>query len=154
MKITRPEELLKLPPQINTVKSTQAEASEFAKILDKAVQPGSNPTTSVDTPHRLAEPQPISMPATSSGQPSILSKTQEVIDLMESYANCLSDPQKSLKDIEPALNRFVNEAEQVHEQFTQNEKASGELTKILDDLRRAARLEQIRFQRGDYLDSE
>jgi hypothetical protein len=154
MKITKPEGLPQVPPQINTTKAKQTETSEFARALQKAAQAKSPAGAMPLTPQRLAEPRPVSMPTAISNQPSILSKAQEVIDLMDFYANSLSDPQKSLKDIEPALNSFVNEAENVHNEYTQNTKTSGELTRILDDLRRAARLEQIRFRRGDYLDSE
>ncbi len=73
---------------------------------------------------------------------------------MEHYAESLADPGKSIKEIEPVLNSFVTESKAIHEEYTQNEKTSGELTKILEDLRRAAQLERIRFRRGDYVDTD
>lgn len=154
MKITKPDGLPPVPPQINTGEAKKGEMSDFQKALHQATQKMAPACAMPLTPQGLSEPQPMSIPAEVANQPSILSKTQEVIDLMDLYADALSDPKKSLKEIEPTLNNFVNEAESVHQAYSQNESKSGELTRILDDLRRAARLEQIRFRRGDYLDTE
>lgn len=154
MKITKPDGLPPVQPKFNTGEGNKAEMSDFQKVLQKATQKMAPAGAMPLTPRGLAEPTPISMPTDISNQSSILNKTQEVIDLMDNYANSLSDPQKTLKEIEPTLNSFVNEAENVHREYVRHENKSGELTKILDDLRRAARLEQIRFRRGDYIDSE
>jgi len=103
----------------------------------------------------LAEPRPVTaVPQAPPPKGTYVDRAKQVIDLMDQYSKALADPKKSLKDIHPVLNEFAENANTLHSDYTKAAKAPTELSKILEDLRRAAQLETIRFQRGDYVGAD
>lgn len=87
-------------------------------------------------------------------QSGLVDKAARVIDLMELYTSSLSNPRKTLRDIEPELMRFVQEAQSLHDECLKTSDPDTEMKNITESLLRTARLEALRFQRGDYLDTE
>lgn len=153
MKITSPEGLQQTRPESIHPKKDSVGSANFDNILRKAMdKPDAN--GNVQRASRLSEPRSVQSLGKPALQTGYLKKTSRVIDLMDTYANSLSNPQKTLKDIEPELMKFLEEAQSLHEDYLSAGKTNTELKNIMEDLLRAARLEGVRFQRGDYLDSD
>ena len=129
-------------------------SADFNKLLRESLEPDDTETR-IQKKAPLAEPRSIQNIGRLSPLPSEFeSRTARVIDLMDRYAQSLSDPGKTLKDIEPDLLKFIEEARSLHETYLKTENTDTRLTRIMEDLHRTSRLEAVRFQRGDYLDSE
>lgn len=153
MKITGPEGLQQPRPEKDHLKKDPIGAIGFGNALRKALEtPDMN--SEVRKLSRLAEPHAAERFGEPVLEPVYIDKTSRVINLMDAYARSLSNPQKTLKDIEPDLTAFIKEARSLREEYMNAGNANPELMTILEDLLRTARLEGVRFQRGDYLDPE
>ena len=82
----------------------------------------------------------------------IAEQMEFTIDLLDQYASMLADPKKSLKDIEPVLSQLADETESLKTSFADKNIEDPELKSMLNDLMFSVMTEQIRFQRGDYID--
>ncbi len=153
MKITSPEGLQQTQPENVKPKNAPLGSNDFGKVLKEALEkPGLN--SGVQQSDRLPEPHPVQSFGNSNSESTYIDKTSKVINLMDSYARFLSNPRKTLKEIEPELMTFVDEARDLHKEYVNSGNVDSGLKNILEDLLRAARLESARFNRGDYLDSE
>lgn len=153
MKIAHPEGLQPIRPEKVHPKKDSAGSAGFNDVLREALsKPEAD--SGIQKTSRLSEPLSIQGFGSSGLQTVYVDKTSRVIDLMDKYASSLSNPRKTLKDIEPELKRFIEEAQSLHEEYVNSGNADTELEQIMEDLLRAARLEGVRFQRGDYLEPE
>jgi hypothetical protein len=153
MKITGPESLQQTRPGSTPAQKTSVDTANFGNMLRKTLeQPvSSGGVQGIDS---LSEPRAVQNIGQQTFQPeSIVDRTSRAIDLLEMYSKALSDPQKSLRDIEPELTAFVSETESLYEAYLEAGHDDPRLKNVLEDLLRTARLEGIRFQRGDYLDT-
>jgi hypothetical protein len=153
MKIIGPDS----PQQTQQVKSNSPSPSDnggdFGNMFQKVFHQGDSAST-VQKSTSLSEPMAVQpFVPVSSGTSNLADKASQAIDLLESYSNALSDPRKSLKDIEPALSAFIDETESMYRDYTESDNDDAELKEVMDSLLRTARSEAVRFQRGDYLDS-
>jgi len=80
------------------------------------------------------------------------SATDTTLDLFDSYIRQLNDPETKLKEIEPTLKNLVNQAESLHSIYVDSDTCPPQLKQLLDHLLMETKLEQIKFQRGDYVD--
>jgi hypothetical protein len=85
---------------------------------------------------------------------SLTEKASRAIDLLDSYAKALADPRKTLRDIEPELKALVDKTETLYEEYLDSGQDDPGLKSVIEALARTASLEDIRFQRGDYLDPD
>lgn len=153
MKIIGPEGLQQ-PKQDETRASKDLRSGEaFGDMLQRAVgRDGASSTVQKNA--TLSEPQAIRSfvsPAIQSGD--FTGEASRAIDLLETYSDALSNPQKTLKDIEPTLSAFISETESMYNDYIESGNENAELKEIMESLLRTARSEAVRFQRGDYLDS-
>ena len=153
MKITNPEGLQQTRPEKVHSKKDSVDSTSFDNELLKALgKPDMN--NDIRKTARLSEPRFVQRLGEPGLQAGYVDKTSRVINLMDTYAKSLSDPKKTLKDIEPELMTFIEEAQSLHEEYISTGNTNDDLKNIMEDLLRAARLESVRFHRGDYLDSE
>jgi hypothetical protein len=153
MKITNPDGLQQLHQESTQPLKKSPGDSDFNRALQKAMAfPDAKNAVKHST--GLSEPRAVSGIGKPTLQTSYINKTTRVISLLDQYTKSLSNPEKTLKDIEPELMQFIDEAETLHEDYLKTTNPDTGLKTIMDDLLRAARLESIRFQRGDYLDSD
>ncbi len=149
MKIIRPDAAAIQGTGLSEKRRTESRDTTFQSLLHKEMT-GAQTEKKPAEFGKLAEPMataPLNMgtrPAT-----ALPESVQQGISLFERYAAGLADPEKSLKEIEPLLAELLKLVDDV---IASDEKASAdpELTKITDELIMNARLEQFRFNRGDY----
>lgn len=151
MKIIGPDGTPPVAPGVGKPAQAPNQAEAFKKLLDEAAGK-TNASGPVTDPRRLAEPRAVNFISSAAPETTIIDQTRRVIDLMNAYASNLADPEKTLKDVEPLLTQFLDAAQSVHDEYKDKAAGSNLLAGILNDLLRTAHLEQIRFQRGDYVD--
>lgn len=88
------------------------------------------------------------------------SQISDSLDLFERYATFLGDPDKNLKQSYGLLEQILAQTRSLADQFDQetgqsqspdNEKQFSGIKAIINELLTTARVEQIKFDRGDYL---
>jgi hypothetical protein len=72
------------------------------------------------------------------------------IDLLENYADLLSDPEKTLKQAYGLLEQIQLQTLDIGKELIQGEDGSSQLKGILDHLSTVVELEKIKINRGDY----
>ena len=153
MKITDPENLNQPIQEGSPSPKGPDKAANFGNMLRNALD-HSDSSGGVQNSAQLSEPLAVQ----GFGGPSfeathIADRASGVIDLLDAYASALSDPHKTLRDIEPELTAFVSETQSLHEAYLETDRDDPRLDTIMEELLRTARLEGLRFQRGDYLDT-
>jgi len=154
MKIIAPESLQQTQPGSTPARKHPNDTTNFGNVLRESLdQP--NSTSDAQGVSHLSEPRAVQNIGQQAFQPeSFVDRTSRVIDLLEIYSRTLSDPQKTLRDIEPELTTFVEETESLYDEYLQTDHDDPQLKSVMEDLLRTAQLEGIRFRRGDYLDTE
>lgn len=154
MKIIGPDSLQQIRPGSTSTSKGPGKTTGFGNTLREALnQP--NPADGVQRGARLSEPRAVQNIGQQPVQPgSLADRTSRAIDLLENYSNALSDPQKTLREVEQELTAFVSETESLHDAYLKTNREDPLLKNVMEELLRTARLEGIRFRRGDYLDTE
>jgi hypothetical protein len=153
MKITDPEGLQQNYPEKIRQDKDRIGSNSFNNILKETLWE-KDPNDTIQKASHLSEPLSIQPFNEMTLGTDYVDRTSRLIDLMDAYTKSLSNPQKTLKDIEPELLTFIEEAQNLHEAYANSGSPNAELKAIMEALLRTARLEGARFQRGDYLDSE
>ena len=104
-------------------------------------------TSAVTEPKSLGEIQPIGFPKIESASTGVVNKTDYLLDLLDSYARDMENPNKTLKDIEPLIVSIKQNASELVEAA---EKISPDLKEIATETAVAANSEYFKFYRGDY----
>lgn len=154
MKIIGPENIQQ--PQSGSTPGTKKSVgnANFGNMLQDALDQTES-ANGMQKAASLAEPRAVQGIGQQAFQPAgLVDRTSRAIDLLETYSKALSDPQKTLRDIEPELTAFVNETESLYDEYLQTSHDDPQLKSVVEDLLRTAKLEGIRFRRGDYLDTE
>ncbi len=153
MKITGPENLNQPIQEGHPSPKGPDQAANFDNMLRDALG-HSDSSGGVQNSAQLSEPLAVQgCRGPSFETTSLADRASGVIDLLDSYASALSDPHKTLRDIEPELTAFVSETQSLHEAYLETDRDDPRLDAIMEELLRTARLEGLRFQRGDYLDT-
>ena len=101
------------------------------------------------------KPAPASAPPkVELGQPDIAPSplyngVNDMLDALERYSQALGDPQLSLKDIEPLANGLEEQARRLDRLM--NEHQAGSLNELAAQATTQARVEVMKFRRGDYV---
>jgi len=82
----------------------------------------------------------------------IVERTENFLDILEEYQAKLNDPQATLRDIHPLIERMETEKETLTPALNSLPPGDG-LKDILNDALITSSLEVIKFNRGDYVDS-
>lgn len=81
----------------------------------------------------------------------IIEHGDNILNLLEDYAGKLSDPSKTLRDINPLIERIENEVKLIEAEAAQTAEAEPGLAKVVNDLAVTANVAVLKFKRGDYL---
>lgn len=123
----------------------------FKNTLDKALKVKDGPeTTAADHSGTLGEIQAAPLNIIEDITNDVQDETNQLIDLLESYAGDLGDPDKTLKDIEPKLEALKESAEKLMEKVGRVSQ-DNPVRKIATESAMAANIEYIKFNRGDYV---
>ena len=82
----------------------------------------------------------------------IAERTESFLDILEEYQRKLLDPQTTLRDIHPLIQRMKTEKETLTPVLNSLPPGDG-LKDILNDALVTSEVEVIKFNRGDYVDS-
>ena len=80
-----------------------------------------------------------------------IEKLTSSLGLLESYASWLSDPEKSLKETRTLLDRIIAQTDSIDASAPSLANHNPELADILLRFKTTLQVEQIKFDRGDYL---
>jgi hypothetical protein len=131
--------------------STQAQVKEFQDYLDAFSEKTiADDTSPVKPAGNIQNVQPIPFVNMTSPQKEIVEKVGSVLGLFETYAMNLRNPDKTLKDIEPALLRMKHAADRLNKETLLHEDR-GSLSQLVNNLQVTASVEYFKFQRGDYI---
>ncbi len=84
--------------------------------------------------------------------PTVVSeKTDILLSLIETYTAELSDPSKTLKELEPLIRKVRDSANELSEQAELLNPENSDLKRIAQQSAVTANVEYIKFNRGDYL---
>ncbi len=117
----------------------------FGEILKKTIDRASaaDPTPA---PAAAVSLQPVAPTA----DPSVFGRIEGYLDLLESYCQKLSNPQVSLKGLEPSV-RQLEEGRHTLSRVLGSLPESDGLKDVLNQTLVTAEVEIMRFRRGDYL---
>ena len=122
----------------------------FQDSLAKALETKATTESSQHLP-ALPEIQPNAYLNLETQAEKIVHRTSHLLDLLGRYAEDLDNPAKSLKGIAPLLDTITEKADDLIRE-TENMGAPDEkLRKIASDVALTARMERIKFNRGDYI---
>jgi len=125
---------------------TDAFENALTKALDKPEVPDMNPSsTSV-----LGEIAPTSLKFVNPSE-IVSGKTNELLKMLDSYSSRLENPNVSLKNIAPELEKILNNATTLQKEAGALGKSDEGLKEIATQTIVTAQTEYLKFQRGDYL---
>ncbi len=136
-----------LPPKKNIGK---VQDDQFKNTLDKAIKIESQSKTEKTDNRSLGEIQTLPLNSIEDLSSDFQDKTNQLLDLIESYARDLGNPDKTLKEIEPKVKALKKGAEELMEKAEKipHDKV---VHKIATESAMAANVEYIKFNRGDYI---
>jgi hypothetical protein len=153
MKIDPNQEILKSAYTDKTIRPDKPANNEFGTMLKDAINNEPSKTNS-----EKANPQMITRipniqinPLFAVQDNPIVEQTENFLDTLEEYRNKLLDPQTTLRDIHPLVQRMESEKETLAPVLNSLPPGDG-LKDILNDALVNSEVEVIKFNRGDYVD--
>jgi len=80
-----------------------------------------------------------------------LNQSDKILHLLDDYARELTDPSKTLKDIEPLVESIRKEVNTIEAEAAEKVDNDNELERIIKDLTITANVAISKFHRGDYV---
>ena len=128
--------------EINELYRTKLPASNragknkgFQEIIDKKMSEINAPTLQIQN----------EMKAT------VVENSEKILNLLDTYANALTDPSKTLKDIEPLVESIEKGVRHIEREAVDKIPQGDELNGIIKDLAVTANVALFKFHRGDYI---
>jgi hypothetical protein len=153
MKIDPNQEVLNSVHPGKTTRSDSPGKDEFSAMLREAID---EPPTTIGGSEKMEM-----ITSTSNIQPGpslavqndpVIERTEKVLDILEEYQHKLLDPQSTLRDIHPLIEKMEMEQEALVPVLDSLPPGDG-LKRILTDVLITSSVEVIRFNRGDYVTS-
>ncbi|MCP4673663.1 MAG: hypothetical protein GY857_20440 [Desulfobacula sp.] len=141
-----------IDPDIKSKFSQQKGDGSFDKILTNQIDKGSRDTSSASE-KKLQEidgtfnVQKINLAL---DKTQFAQKLESSINLLESYAKMLQDPDKTLKQAWSTLEQLTSGTKTLEQEFKDHNFSNSELKSILTQLLATVEVENIKFARGDY----
>ena len=154
MKIDPNQEILKSAYTDKTIRPDKLANKEFGAMLKDAINNEPSKTGSEKVKPKMISSIPniqINPLFTVQNNP-IAERTESFLDILEEYQNKLLDPQATLRDIHPLIQRMETEQEALAPVLNSLPPGDG-LKDILNDALVTSSLEVIKFNRGDYVDA-
>jgi len=82
---------------------------------------------------------------------SLSSQSDKILHMLDDYARELTDPAKTLKDIEPLVESIRKEVNSIEAEAAEKVYNDNELESIIKDLAITANVAIFKFHRGDYV---
>jgi hypothetical protein len=83
---------------------------------------------------------------------ALIDHSSRILDLLDEYAGHLSDPAKSLKELDPLVRTIQHQADLVAAKAADPQYATDEIGALATDLALTANVAMLKFQRGDFID--
>ena len=139
-----------LPPASGPQKTERPNNGLFQQNLEAARADRLASETQISGPAPLGEVRSSVFPAIATVSSGIVDKTENLLDLMESYTQKIEDPKKSLKEIEPLIDSIQKEASRLAQEADKHLPGDKALKDIVNEFAVAANVEYAKFYRGDY----
>ena len=154
MKIDPNQEILKSAYTDKTIRPDKPADKEFGAMLKDAINKEPSKISSEKVKPQMVNNIPnIQLNLLFAVQDNpIAERTENFLNILEQYRNKLLDPQSSLRDIHPLIQRMETEQEALAPVLNSLPPGDG-LKDILNDALITSSLEVIKFNRGDYVDS-
>ena len=81
----------------------------------------------------------------------VLEKGDRVLNLLDEFARDLADPEKSVKDIRPLVDRLERDVVSLEAGARERAGENRELMGLVDDVAVTAKVALLKFHRGDYV---
>lgn len=153
MKINGNNEIIKGAYPDKSQKNEQNQNAEFKDILKASVERAAQdkPEIHASTPMNPVSPIRFSPPLLEDKELT-LKRIDNLLNLLENYQKRLSDPQATLRSMEPVMNTIAKEKEQLSSVLDSLPEEDG-LKDIINRTLITASLEIAKYYRGDYIDS-
>ncbi len=83
---------------------------------------------------------------------ALIDQSSQIMDLLDEYAGHLSNPAKSLKDLDPLVRTIQKQVDLVAAKAADPKYATDEIGAVVKDLALTANVAMLKFQRGDFID--
>ena len=141
-----------IKPQPKETTGTGTDGDLFKKTFEKALTEsettGQTQETSSASP--LGEIQSPMFNLSTSESGSLETGTESLLNKLDTYIQALSDPTRTLKEIEPLLMDMKTEADQLGETLLSTGQDQQALKSIAEQSTLIAQVEYQKFVRGDY----
>ena len=154
MKIDPSEEILKSAYNDKAIRPDKPANNEFGTMLKDAIdnEPSNTNSENVKPQMITSIPNIQTNPLFAVQDSQIIEQTENFLDILEEYQNKLLDPQTTLRDIHPLVQRMESEKETLTPVLNSLPPGDG-LKDILNDALVNSEVEVIKFNRGDYVDA-
>ena len=153
MKIDPNQEILKSAYNDKTIRPDKPADNEFGTMLKDAINNEPSKISSENVKPQMINSIPNIQinPLFAVQDNPIAERTESFLDILEEYQNKLLDPQATLRDIHPLIQRMETEQEALTPVLNSLPPGDG-LKDILNDALVNSEVEVIKFNRGDYVD--
>ena len=127
--------------------------AEFARILSQQLEGIGSESTSLAQANGLPELNPSYnslLLQDTLEDPGFTQNLSDSIDLLETYAAWLADPEKSLKQAFSLLEKLSDQTGEMDKAFEQLPDTDKSLKELITHLSRLVETEKIKMNRGDY----
>ena len=83
---------------------------------------------------------------------ALIDQSSRIMDLLDEYAGHLSNPAKSLKELDPLVRTIQHQADLVAAKAADPKYATDEIGAVVKELAVTANVAMLKFQRGDFID--
>jgi len=138
-----------------TEKTDNPFVKPFSGLLAEKLAPTETGTSSVQGSSSLPEIGQTGSIRFSLADPALNTRDLGVetsLGLLEEYTSLLMDPERSLKEAYETLDRLLKSTADMEEQVLESGNLDTGLKEIVDRITATVRTEQIKMDRGDYLD--
>ena len=153
MKINGSDEIIKNSVVEKTIHREQDQKDSFKNVLKASVErtaqhPGKIKSSPLANPVSAIQFHPLSP----ENKSVTIDRVDNLLNLLDNYRNQLADPQVTLRNIEPVINRIAKEKEQLSSVLESLPNEDG-LKDIVNRTLITASLEVMKYNRGDYIAS-
>ena len=153
MKIDHSEEILKNVYAGKIAGPDKPVENKFAAMLKEAIDEPSKTSAGKEKPPMIGNISNIQIaPFFAVQNNPAVERTENFLNILEDYRKKLNDPQATLRDIHPLIQKMETEKDALAPVLNSLPPGDG-LKEILNDAMITSSLEVIKFNRGDYVDS-
>jgi len=100
---------------------------------------------------RISQTNPASSATGPDSKAAFLEQSERVLDLLDDFAQALADPQKTLRDLGPLVQKMEGEVKRLEAAPDSEGDSDQSLSRLINDVSLLASVALMKFHRGDYL---